>query len=157
MTDSISLAFVKHISYNLRMSRKKLARPKKQRHLQLAYMHLLEELKPALAPSGLDLSDGQAVDVAVATLHELLVEKRGAIVDTDKLMALLNRQFRKQFVESMVKVLAELGHTDIHTELRKDFSISVECDAGSFTVPPQMFARADAESGLREMQTGLSI
>ena len=139
------------------MSRKKLARPKKQRHLQLAYMHLLEELKPALAPAGLDLSDGQAVDVAVATLHELLVEKRGMIVDTDKLMALLNRQFRTEFVESMVKILTELGHTDVHTEWREDFSVKVTCDGGGFIVPPQMFARADAERGLREMQTGLSI
>ena len=138
------------------MSRKKLARPKKQRHLQLAYMHLLEELKPALAPAGLDLSDGQAVDVAVATLYELLIEKRGMIVDTDRLMDLLNRQFRTEFVESMVKVLAELGHTDIHTELRKDFSVKVICNAGGFTVPAQMFARADAESTLREFRPGLT-
>ena len=137
------------------MSRKKLARPKKQRHLQLAYMHLLEELKPAMGPAGLDLSDGQAVDVAVATLHELLVLKRGAIVDTDRLLDLLNRQFRKEFVESMVKVLAELGHTDIHTEIRKDFSVKVTCDAGGFTVPAQMFARETAERRLRELKTGL--
>ena len=72
------------------------------------------------------------------------------------MMALLNRQFRKQFVESMVKVLAELGHTDIHTELRKDFSVKVTCDGGGFVVPAETFARADAESSLREMKTGLS-
>ena len=131
------------------MGRKKLARAKKQRHLQLAYMHLLEELKPALAPAGLDLSDGQAVDVAVATLHELLVEKRGEIVDMDRLMGVVNQQFRNQFVESMVKVLAELGHTDIHTQICKDFSVNVTCDSGRFTVPAQMFARADADSKLR--------
>ena len=102
------------------------------------------------------MTDGQAIDVIVSTLHGVIIEKRFEVVEPDKLMALLNRQFRKQFVESMVKLLAELGHTDIHTELRKDFSVKVTCDAGGFTVPAKMFARADAESQLRELKTGLT-
>ena len=56
----------------------------------------------------------------------------------------------------MTKILGELGHTDIHTEWRKDFSVKVTCDAGGFTVPAEMFARADAESTLRALKTGLT-
>ena len=67
----------------------------------------------------------------------------------DKLMGVVNEQFRNQFVESMVKVLAELGHTDIRVTVCKDLSAKVTCDAGSFTVPAHMFARADADSKLR--------
>ena len=102
------------------------------------------------------MTDGQAIDVIVSTMYEVIIQKRFEVVEPDKMMALLNRQFRKQFVESMVKVLAELGHTDIHTELRKDFSVKVTCDGGGFVVPAETFARADAESSLREMKTGLS-
>ena len=137
------------------MGRKKLKRPKKQHHLSLAYLDQLQDIKDKLAPPGLELSDGQAVDICIATLHELLVEKGGEIVDPVRMLAVINSQFRKQFVESMVKVLTELGHTDVHTEWREDFSVKVTCDAGGFTVPPEMFARADADSKIRELRTGL--
>ena len=48
------------------------------------------------------------------------------------MMALINRQFRcNQFVESMVKVLTELGtHQDIAFQLREDHTAKVTCDAG---------------------------
>ena len=140
-----------------KLGRPRAKHPKTQRHFSVAYAHLLEPLKAKIAPPGLELSDGQAVDICIATLHELLVEKRGEIVDPEKMMALINRQFRSQFVEAMVKVLTELGHTDVHTEWRKDFSVKVTCDAGGFTVPPEMFARADADSMMRELRTGLSV
>ena len=137
------------------MGKPKLKRPKTRNHYSLACLKELHELRDRLTPEGLEMTDGQAIDVAVSTLHGVIIEKRFEVVEPDKLMALLNRQFRTEFVESMVKVLAELGHTDIHTELRKDFSVKVICNAGGFTVPAQMFARADAESTLREFRPGL--
>ncbi len=139
------------------MGKPKLKRPKTRNHYSLACLKELHELRDRLTPEGLEMTDGQAIDVAVSTLHGVIIEKRFEVVEPDKLMALLNRQFRTEFVESMVKVLAELGHTDIHTEVLKDFSVQVTCDAGGFTVPAQMFARADAESTLRELKTGLAV
>ena len=137
------------------MARSKLKKPKTRHNLALANMGQLRELRDRLTPTGLEMTDSQALDIVVATMHGVIIEKRFEVVQPDKLMALLNQQFRKQFVESMVKVLAELGHTDIHTEIRKDFSVKVTCDAGGFTVPPEMFARADADSKIRELRTGL--
>ena len=67
-----------------------------------------------------------------------------------RMMALLNRQFRNQFIESMVKVLTELGHTDIRVKLREDHSALVTCREGEFTVPAEMFERASADSACSE-------
>ena len=136
-----------------KMGRPRLIRPTKQKRLNLAYMHLLEPLKTKLTPLGLELSDSQLIDTCVATVHGLLVEKGVEVVDPDRMMALLNRQFRNQFVESMVKVLTELGHTNIRVQLHEDHSAKVTCDGGEFTVPPQMFARADADSMFRDLKT----
>ena len=135
------------------IGRPRLTRPTKQKRLNLAYMHLLEPLKSKLTPLGLELSDSQVIDTCVATMHELLVEKGAEVIDPDRMMALINRQFRNQFVESMVKVLTELGHTNIRVQLREDLSAKVTCDDGEFTVPSQMFARADADSMFRDLKT----
>ena len=141
----------------MHMGKPKLKRPKTRHHYSLARIKELHELRDRLTPKGLEMTDGQAIDVIVSTMHEVIIEKRFEVVEPDKLMALLNRQFRTEFVESMTKILAELGHTDIETEWLPDFSVKVTCDGGGFTVPAQMFARADAESTLRELKTGLSI
>ena len=141
----------------MHMGKPKLKRQKTRHHYSLATIKELRELKDRLTPKGLEMTDGQAIDVIVSTMHEVMIEKGFEIVDPERMMELVNVQFRKQFVESMVKVLAELGHTDIHTELREDFSVKVTCDVGGFTVPSEVFARADADSTLRELKTGLSI
>ena len=135
------------------MGRPKLARPTKQKRINLAYMHLLEPLKTKLTPLGVELSDSQLIDTCVATVHGLLLEEGVEIVDSVRMMALINRQFRNQFVESMVQVLAELGHTNIRVQLREDHSAKVMCDDGEFIVPAQMFARADADSMFRDLKT----
>ena len=141
-----------------KLGRPKLKHPKKQKRLNLAYMHLLPALKAKLTPPiGVELTDAQVVDICLGTMHGVIVEKGLEVVDPAKMLKLVNVQFRKQFVESMTKILRELGHTDIETEWLPDFSVKVTCDAGGFTVPAQMFARADAESTLRELKTGLSI
>ena len=140
----------------MNMGKPKLKRPKTRHHYSLACLKELHELRDRLTPTGLEMTDGQTIDIVVSTMHGVIIEKRFEVVEPDKLMALLNKQFRTEFVESMVKVLAELGHTDIHTELRKDFSIKVTCDAGGFVVPAEVFGRADADSHLRELKTGLT-
>ena len=136
------------------MSRKKLARPKKQRHLQLAYMHLLEELKPALAPSGLDLSDGQAIDVAVATMHELLVEKRGIIVDPDKMLALMNRILKTELSRFFAEAMTKAGHGEVKSFWNADGGITVTWDEGRMEVPAAVFSgeRMDKDALLRELK-----
>ena len=136
-----------------KIGRPRLIRPTTQKRLNLAYMHLLEPLKKKLTPRGVELSDSQLIDTCVATVHGLLVEKGVEVVDPARMMALLNRQFRNQFVESMVKVLTELGHTNICVQLRADHSAEVTCNAGQFTVPAQMFAPADADSMFRDLKT----
>ena len=134
----------------------KLKRPKTRHHYSLATLRELHELRDRLTPKGLEMTDGQAIDVVVSTMHEVIIEKRFEVVNPAKMLELVNVQFRKQFVESMTKILGELGHTAIETEWLPDFSVKVTCDAGGFTVPAQMFARADAESTLRELKTGLT-
>ena len=136
-----------------KMGRPKLERPTTQKRLNLAYMHLLEPLRKKLTPRGVELSDSQLIDTCVATVHGLLLEEGVEVCDPVRMMANVNRQFRNQFVESMVKVLGELGHTNIRIQVREDQTALVTCDAGEFTVPAQMFARADADSMFRDMKT----
>ena len=135
------------------MGRPKLERPTKQKRLNLAYMHLLEPLKKKLTPRGVELSDSQLIDTCVATVHGLLLEEGVEVVDPVRMMALINRQFRNQFVESMVKVLGELGHTNIRIQVCEDQTAKVTCDDGEFSVPARMFARADADSMFRDLKT----
>ena len=136
-----------------KIGRPRLTRPTTQKRLNLAYMHLLDPLRKKLTPRGVELSDSQLIDTCVATVHGLLLEEGVEVVDPVRMMALINRQFRNQFVESMVKVLTELGHTDIRIQVREDQTALVTCDAGEFTVPPRMFARADADSMFRDLKT----
>ena len=140
----------------MHMGKPKLKRQKTRHHYSLACIKELRALKDRLTPTGLEMTDGQAIDVIVSTMHGVIIEKGLEIVEPDRMMELVNVQFRTQFHESMVKVLTELGHTDIRTELREDLSIQVTCDSGGFTVPAEMFGRADADSRLRELKTGLS-
>ena len=138
------------------MGKPKLKRPKTRHNYSLACLKELRELKDRLTPTGLEMTDGQTIDIVVSTMHGVIIEKGLEIVDPDRMMELVNVQFRKQFHESMVKMLAELGHTDIRTEWREDLSVKVTCDSGGFTVPAEMFGRADADSRLRELKTGLA-
>ena len=100
------------------MGKPKLKRPKTRNHYSLACLKELHELRDRLTPEGLEMTDGQAIDVAVSTLHGVIIEKRFEVVEPDKLMALLNRQFRTEFVESMVpRYWPSLGHTDIRNRM----------------------------------------
>ena len=139
------------------MGRPKLKKRKAQKHWCLAYAHLLPELKAALSPPGLDLSDGQLVDVLMATMHELLVEKKGIIADPDTLLRVLNEHFKRTFSEFLVTTLKGLGHKDVATNWEADGSVTVWCSAGSATIPPKVFGLVNADSILREMKAGLSV
>ena len=138
---------------NKKIGRPKLAQPKTQKRLNLAYMHLLEPLRAKLTPRGVELSDSQLIDTCVATVHGLLLEEGVEVCDPVRMLALVNRQFRNQFVESMVKVLTELGHTNIRIQVREDQTFLVTCTDGEFSVPAEMFGRADANSMFRDMKT----
>ena len=122
--------------------------------MQLAYMHLLEELKPKLAPPGLDLSDGQAVDIAVATLHEMLVLDKLEVVNPDRLAKALNNLHMRGIAKAIGEIVSALGHTDITVKWGLDGSINVHCDGGTVTLPHKLFARGDTEGELRAMRTG---
>ena len=137
------------------MGRTKNKNPKTRHNYSLGCLKELRALRDRLTPPGLEMTDGQTIDIIVATMHGVIIEKSLEIVDPDRMMELINVQFRKQFVDSMVKVLSELGHSNIHTELHADLSVHVTCDEGGFTVPAEVFGRADADSRLRELKTGL--
>ena len=135
--------------------RPKSQNPKSQRHLNLAYMHLLPELKAKITPPGLEMSDGQMVDVAIATLHELLVEKGAELIDPVRMLAVVNAQFKRTFSEFLVKVLTEDGRQNVSTYWSEDGRVHVKWDTSSVSIPAEVFARADADSMLRELKTGL--
>ena len=140
------------ISY---MGRKKLKDPKTQRHFSVAYMHLMDELRPKLVPPGLQVSDGEMVDVCIKTLHLLLVEKGLTVVNPAKAMKVYNEHFRQTFAEYLATTLKGLGHKDVATKWEADGSITVRCAAGDATIPPEVFGIVNAESLLMEMKTGL--
>ena len=139
------------------MGRKKLKRPKKQHHLSLAYLDQLQDIKDKLAPPGLELSDGQAVDICIATLHELLVEKGAELIDPVRMLAVVNAQFKRTFSEFLVKVLTEDGRQNVSTYWSEDGRVHVKWDTSSVSIPAEVFARADADSMMRELKTGLSV
>ena len=149
-------------SLTIKLMKKKRGRPKSkhpktQRHLNLAYMHLLPELKAKLTPPGLEVSDGQMIDIAVATLHELLVLKGAEVVDPDRMLAVVNAQFKRTFSEFLVKVLTEDGRQKVETYWSEDGRVHVKWDTSSVSIPAEVFARADADSMMRELRTGLSV
>ena len=134
--------------------RPKSQHPKTQRHLNLAYMHLLPELKAKLTPPGLEMSDGQAVDVAIATMHELLIGEGAEVIDPVRMLAVVNAQFKRTFAEFLVKTLTEDGRQNVSTFWSEDGSVHVKWDTSSVSIPAEVFARADADSMLRDLKTG---
>ena len=58
------------------MGRKKSEHPKTRNTYSLQYVGKLKELKERLAPKGLHITDGQAIDVLVATMHEIMFDER---------------------------------------------------------------------------------
>ena len=124
--------------------------------MQLAYMHLLEELKPKLAPPGLDLSDGQAVDIAVATLHEMLVLDKLAVVNMDTVMEVLNRHFKTAFSRFFVEAMTKAGHAEVKTAWTAAGGVIVTWDGGRMEISAQVFTGAfgNKDTWLRDMRTG---
>ena len=139
------------------MGRKKLKDPKTQRHFSVAYMHLMDEVRAKLVPPGLQVSDGEMVDVCIKTLHLLLVEKGLKAVDPAKMMKIMNEHFRRTFAEYLKTTLEGLGHKNVRTRWEPDGSVTVLCAAGAATVPAEVFGIVNAESVVMEMQTGLQI
>ena len=139
------------------MSRKKLKDPKTQRHFSVAYLHLMDELRPKLVSPGLQVSDGEMVDVCIATLHQLVIEKGLTVVNMDKMLAIVNKHFKRTFSEFLVTTLEGLGHKDVATKWEDNGSVTVWCKAGAATIPSEVFGTFDAESLLLEAKTGLHV
>ena len=138
------------------MTRKKLEQPKTQRHFSVAYMHLMDELRAKLVPPGLQVGDGEMIDVCVKTLHMLLVEKGLTVVSPTRAVKVYNEHFRRTFSEYLATTLRGLGHQDVAVTWESDGSVTVRCAAGYATIPPEVFGIVNAESLLMEMRTGLS-
>ena len=137
------------------MGRKKLKQPKTQRHFSVAYMHLMDELRTKLISPGLQVSDGEMVDVCIATLHQLVFDKGLTVVNPVKMLDILNTHFKRTFSEFLVTTLKGLGHKDVATRWEDDGSVTVWCKAGAATIPAKVFGNVNAESLLMEMKTGL--
>ena len=139
------------------MGRKKLKDPKTQRHFSVAYMHLMDEVRTKLVSPGLQVSDGEMVDVCIKTLHLLLVEKGLTVVNPTKMLKIMNEHFRRTFAEYLATTLKGLGHRDVATKWEEDGSVTVRCAAGDATIPPEVFGIVNAESLVMEMKTGLQV
>ena len=134
--------------------RPRLIRPKKQARLNVEYLHLLPELKTAISPRGLSMTDAQAIDVLISLVHELLVERRGFMCDPEKLLNAMNGQIRKVFSEVMPEILEGLGHKDVKTTYAADGKVTVTCDTGAARMPAEVFTgeRLDKDALLRELK-----
>ena len=140
-----------------RIGRPRLTRPTKQKRLNLAYMHLLAPLKTKLTPLGLEVSDSQMIDICVATMHEVLVEKGAEVIDPARMLEVVNAEFKRNFSEFLVKVLTEDGRQNVSTHWSEDGKVYVKWDTSAVTIPAEVFARADADSMLRHLKAGLTI
>ena len=134
--------------------RPRLKTPKAQARLNVEYLHLLPPLKTAMSPRGLSMTNAQAIDVLIATMHELLVERKGIVVDTDKMIDVLNGHFRRTFSAFLAETLTAFGHEDVATSWREDGSVKVECAGGTAVVPEKVFAGdgLDRDGLLRELK-----
>ena len=143
----------------MHMGKPKLKRQKTRHHYSLANIKELRELKDRLTPEGLEMTDGQAIDVIVTTMYGAIIEKGLDVVDLDKLLAIVNGHFQRVFSQFLSEVLTEFGHKDVKSKWQSDGSVQVTCDAGGATLPPKVFAgeRLDKGGLLREMRTGLSV
>ena len=141
------------------MARSKLKKPKTRHHLALANMGQLRELRDRLTPTGLEMTDSQALDIVVATMHGAIIEKGLEVVDLDGVLAIFNEHFKRTFSQFLTEVLRKAGHKDIRTEWRKDGSVQVWWDEGGATLPAKIFAgeRMDKYGLLRELKTGLPV
>ena len=138
------------------MGRPKLKKRKAQKHWCLAYSHLLPDLKTALSPPGLELSDGQLVDVLMATMHELIVEKRGIICDPEKLLEVVNTQFKTEFSRFFADAMTAAGHGQAKTFWNADGSVEVSWGDGRMRIkiPAKVFEgrRMNSDEFLREVR-----
>ena len=136
------------------MGRPKLKKRKAQKHWCLAYAHLLPDLKAAMSPPGLELSDGQLVDVLMATMHELIVEKRGIICNPEKLLEVVNRQFKTEFSRFFADAMTAAGHGQAKTFWNADGSVTVSWGDGRIKIPAKVFEgrRMNSDEFLREVK-----
>ena len=138
-----------------KLGRPKAAKPKTRRHFSVSYGHLLEELKPLITPPGFaSISDSAAVDIAVGTLHEMLVLDKLSVVNTDSLVAALNKIHMRALAKSVSDIVSQLGHTNVSVQWALDGTVNVHCDGGTIAIPPHTFSRDDAASELRAMRRG---
>ena len=141
------------------MARSKLKKPKTRHNFALANIGQLRELRDRLTPTGLEMTDSQALDIVVATMHGAIIEKGLEVVDLDGLLAIVNKHFTSTFSVFLVEVLTKAGHTNVRTVWSEDGSVQVWWDDGGVTLPAIVFAgeRMDKHGLLREMRTGLSV
>ena len=141
------------------MARSKLKKPKTRHNFALANIDQLRELRDRLTPTGLEMTDSQALDIVVATLHGAIIEKGLEVVDLDGLLAIVNEHFKRAFSQFLAEVLSKAGHKHVRTQWREDGSVQVWWDEGGATIPAKVFAgeRMDKDGLLREMRTGLPV
>ena len=63
------------------MGKPKLKRQKTRHHYSLACIKELRELRDRLTPKALEMTDGQAIDVIVSTMYEVIIQKRFEVVE----------------------------------------------------------------------------
>ena len=71
-----------------------------------------------------------------------------------RMLAVVNAQFKRTFAEFLVKTLTEDGRQNVSTFWSEDGSVHAKWDTSSVSIPAEVFARADADSMLRDLKTG---
>ena len=134
--------------------RPKLLNPKKQTRLNVTYLELVQELKAKLAPPGLELTDAQTFDIAVCTLHKLMVGPRSIVCDLDQMMTTLNVHFKLAFNEALVSALEAFGHKDAKVQWSDNGHVAVTCEGLAAVVPARLLGweRLDKAEILRELR-----
>ena len=138
------------------MARSKLKKPKTRHHLALANIGQLRELKDRLTPTGLEMTDSQALDIVVATMHGAIIEKGLQVVNMDHMLGIMNEHLKRVWAEFVSKALEGAGHEDVVVDWHKDGSVEVRWDQGRAIVPAQVFAGEwmDKDDLLRQERTG---
>ena len=137
------------------MGRKKLTRTKNRNTYSLENLKQLREIRDKISPLGMHMTDSQALDVAVSTVHRVMFDNKLSVVDLDKVLAYFNEHLKRTWADFVSKALEGAGHEGVVVDWHKDGSVEVRWDEGRAIVPAQVFEGKGMREDdmLRDMKT----
>ena len=137
------------------MGRHKLTHKKNRNTYSLENLKQLREIGDKISPLGMHMTDSQALDVVIITMHKVLFDTKLQVVDLDKVLAYFNEHLKRTWADFVSKALEGAGHADVVVDWHKDGSVEVRWDEGRAIVPAQVFEGKGMRDDdmLREMKT----